>query len=530
MKPPVYIHMPYGAFGDQLAFIGAARMYAKRHPHQQIYVDVLHDIVQSYADTLLMPLAVCPMPKPLRIDFECVQRHRKKHSSQDINYVGCYYGAINDAVHPVWFLDEPPHFEPPELPPHPALSPGNYIAVQPYSTFARNAKDRDAYVQALIDQCHMVDPHCPVYCIGREDTRRDLKGISYKYLGWARDTMRLIQHARYVLTPRSASAHIAAGYRVPSFVWVCGDGEDWHLDYPHWPHTRVSVDLSPAAAAEQLKQFLTKGTSPMGDVERVLASRNMMTMQKPMHDRIVLEACENIHFHWRNTRIEMSLSDAARMLDIFWWGSSKIMSAIAGKVVPIPLDAICPYNNSHKRTADGSFENESPAATQEHKDGIAWMVQEMKAGKKIRPIAVRPAWHGRFPRPQDKKSGNIWQRLDGFKRYMAHRELGREFIDCFIIDGDQPGCQHNQPAFLKPNERFEPAFGKDFFVETGKDNLSCGLDADKQRYFENQVELLKNGIVHVHIGDARLEFERNEFREYASMICQAAHELFGDGK
>ena len=58
------------------------------------------------------------------------------------------------------------------------------------------------------------------------------------YLGDYIDVIRCVQHAALVLTPRSASAHIAAAYRIPSFCWLPEDGENWHLDYPSWNHHR----------------------------------------------------------------------------------------------------------------------------------------------------------------------------------------------------------------------------------------------------------------------------------------------------
>lgn len=517
----VHLHMPYGSFGDQVCFLGAARIFALRHPRAKVYVDCLEDVVAAYGDDLLTSVnSLPPGAKPRRIVAAATDRHRVKHASPDRNYVGTYLASLGESV----TAGGPgPYCHLPRLSTPPGLAHGRYIAFQPYSTFARNNADRDAYCQALLDACRAAFPDFPIYCIGRPDTRRDLKGLSYDYLGWPKDSLALIQHAALVLTPRSASAHIAAAYRIPTFIWVPGDGEDWHLDYPDWPHVRVSVDLSPADAAWQLKE---KGTRLMGDVARVLAE-TPGNLQSLCHDRLVLECCENIHFHWRNLRIESSISDAARFLDIFWWGSAKIMGALKGKVVTIPLAAICPYNNSHRRVTDDpltGFENESPQATEEHRAGVKWTMKQIETWQRIRPIAIRPAWHGRFPRPQDKQAGNIWQRLDGFKRYMAHKALGHQTIDCFIIDEDKPGCQDGQPTILRPGEQFERGFLPENFTETGKDVLSL-IDADKQRFGKNGVELLRNGLIHLHLGDVRLEFTQDEYKRFAAMVAEGASNL-----
>jgi hypothetical protein len=257
----------------------------------------------------------------------------------------------------------------------------------------------------------------------------------------------------------------------------------------------------------------------MGDVDRVLASCRQTSLQSLMHDRLVVEACENVHLHWRNVRIEMSISDAARVVDVTW-RFSKLMPMLEGRVVSIPMAAIDPYDNHHKRIDDHDFENEPPEATAEHKAGIEWIAEQMKAGRRPRPIAVRAAWADRVRRPQDMRPGNIWQRIDGFKRYMAHRALGLPTIECFIFADDQPGCQHGQTAFLDDAEELPRGFPHDFFVSTNRTRLSL-IDAEEQRRQVNEVELLRNGTIHVHMGDVRLEFERAEFETFAELIEKA---------
>jgi hypothetical protein len=143
----------------------------------------------------------------------------------------------------------------------------------------------------------------------------------------------------------------------------------------------------------------------------------------------------------------------------------------------------------------------------------------MQAGKRPWPIAVRPAWSDRFGRG-DRQNGNIWQRLDGFKRYMAHRALGLSSIECFIVADNKPGCQHGHAAFVSDSDELPPGFDRDFFVEAGPDRLSL-VASDEQRRLANEVELLRNGTIHVHLGDTRLEFERAQFIAFATMIQQA---------
>lgn len=66
-------------------------------------------------------------------------------------------------------------------------------------------------------------------------------GAIASYIGDEMNMLKIIRHAALVLTPRSASAHIAAGYGVKTVVWVPNDGENWHLDYPNWQHRRISA-------------------------------------------------------------------------------------------------------------------------------------------------------------------------------------------------------------------------------------------------------------------------------------------------
>jgi hypothetical protein len=261
----------------------------------------------------------------------------------------------------------------------------------------------------------------------------------------------------------------------------------------------------------------------MGDVARVLAGCNNRTLQSLMHDRLVLEACESIHVHWRNVRLEMSISDLIRLLDMSAM-FERFLFGFQGQVVTIPLAAICPYDHTHVRVGEDDFDNGSEKDTAEHKAHIEWMAGQIAAGRTPRPIAVCPAWRGQFVRREDARPGNVWQRLDGFKRYMAHKALGQPTIECFYVASYRPGCQHGLPPFLEEGEDLPRALTKDTYVHISPDRLSL-VDEDKQRYQTNEIELLRNGTIHVHVGDTRLEFTQPEFVAIAEMFQTASAAL-----
>lgn len=262
----------------------------------------------------------------------------------------------------------------------------------------------------------------------------------------------------------------------------------------------------------------------MGDVARVLSACNGRTLQTLMHDRLVFEACENIHVHWRNVRLELSISDLVRLLDMSAT-FERFLFAFEGQVMTIPLAAINPYDHTHVRIGEDDFDNGSEKDTTEHKQHIAWMADQIASGRKPRPIAVCPAWRGKFVRREDATPGNVWQRLDGFKRYMALKALGRPTIECIYVASYWPGCQHGLSPFLDEGDAEPPrALTRSTYVHVSPARLSLA-DEDKQRYQMNEIELLRNGTVHVHLGDTRLEFTQAEFAAVAGMFQRAAAAL-----
>jgi len=252
----------HGCLGDQICFIAAAREYAKYHKGVEVVVSAQPEIVAAYPDRL-----VSVGTADVKIPSNPESRHRAKRASPDHNYLGTYMAELRLPT------QLPPRIELPNLPTAPGLLPLAYIAIQPYSGFATNPER--GLLQAFVNVCRQIAPEWPLVATGSPDTPQDLVGVDYSRLGDPTSVLSVIQHAGLVLTPRSAAAHIASAYGVPSFVWTPDDGENWHLDYPEWPHYRARLHEEPRKTIQQLAEFAMRVRS--GFVARPTGLRLALT-------------------------------------------------------------------------------------------------------------------------------------------------------------------------------------------------------------------------------------------------------------
>jgi hypothetical protein len=146
----------------------------------------------------------------------------------------------------------------------------------------------------------------------------------------------------------------------------------------------------------------------------------------PNRVSIELQRDNTVHLHYRDLRLHFTLEEFKQIARLF-----KLALNLLGNIEEFPykdttelirawikLSLIQPYDEGHR-----------PMDTdKEHREGIEFVKQLIKEKKKIRPILV--ATNG--------------QRLDGFKRYMAHLELGLGEIECIVDPFGQMGGQHNQ--------------------------------------------------------------------------------------
>jgi len=91
----------------------------------------------------------------------------------------------------------------------------------------------------------------------------------------------------------------------------------------------------------------------------------------------------------------------------------------------IPLSEINEYDDGHDMMPDD-----------EHRKGIDDIKKLIHQGKHITPILIR----------HNKSARTSYERLDGYKRYMAFKELGFKTIDCYLDDEASYGGQTGVPA------------------------------------------------------------------------------------
>ena len=121
--------------------------------------------------------------------------------------------------------------------------------------------------------------------------------------------------------------------------------------------------------------------------------------------------------------------------------------------VEVDLDQINPYDINHP-----------PGWIDEgHALGIEVVKGLITAGKPILPILVRdfgidsdPERCGRaFNESAGLPLNYRYQRLDGFKRYMAYKELGYDRIECILDNESFPGGQHGMDFVEKSRRESE---------------------------------------------------------------------------
>lgn len=210
------------SLGDKLCALHVARAYAPRHPGP-VFVDDLGDVIEAYKDG-----KVHAGSRGRLFHIMPWLYHREKEPGLSFHYLGTFYRAMGLEANAYDRL---------ELPYFPRPIERRYVALQPYSVFAQPNLAVHT-IQRMID--HARNAGLAVLAVGKHDTRQEWEGVNYDFLGSVPNLLRVIQHAQGVLTPRSASAHVAAGYQNDAFIWTPDDEENWHLNY-QFHNTRIPI-------------------------------------------------------------------------------------------------------------------------------------------------------------------------------------------------------------------------------------------------------------------------------------------------
>lgn len=132
------------------------------------------------------------------------------------------------------------------------------------------------------------------------------------------------------------------------------------------------------------------------------------------------------HIHYRDVRIHLSQKEFKQIASAFVEAAQKFVEKKENLFpnlkeeisATIDINYVQPYDESHKPMA----------IDKEHREGIEYVKTLIQEGKRIRPILITPEG----------------QRKDGFKRYMAFKELGYNQIHCIVSPWAEMGGQHGQ--------------------------------------------------------------------------------------
>lgn len=150
-------------------------------------------------------------------------------------------------------------------------------------------------------------------------------------------------------------------------------------------------------------------------------------------NRLVIEAQrdDTYHIHYRDLRLHLTEDEFDDMANSFQRAKEekdkfrpfhlKYGRFKEKKRMMVDIDDIQPYDAGHLPLTE--------CAMYDHRPGIEACKKLISEGKKVLPILIRPDG----------------QRLDGFKRYMAFKELGHKEIEVIVDPDGKMGGQHEAP-------------------------------------------------------------------------------------
>lgn len=159
-----------------------------------------------------------------------------------------------------------------------------------------------------------------------------------------------------------------------------------------------------------------------------ISTKNPYSHSDYYPDRFVIEWQQDntFHIHYREFRLHLSEKEFDDIADGFIKAQKEKVKykkpnlKLGNQIVPI--DDIQPYGG-HK----------CGAIDEEHRKGIEYCKKLLKQGKKVRPILVRPDG----------------ERMDGFKRYIAQKEMGFKEIKVIVDPNAKKGGQQGESLTIE---------------------------------------------------------------------------------
>ena len=162
----------------------------------------------------------------------------------------------------------------------------------------------------------------------------------------------------------------------------------------------------------------------------------------PTRLSVELQLDGTYHIHYRDLRLHLTQGEFMDLRDAFKEVEDTIdklqpfpfANVEKPTLVKLPIEEVQPYDSGHPP----SF-----SMDKEHRDGIDVCKELIKQGKHIRPIVL------------DTRG----RRMDGFKRYMAQKEMGIKEIEVIVDPDGEKGCQDGLP-FCDENDADEVKYGR----------------------------------------------------------------------
>ncbi|MFH1161980.1 MAG: hypothetical protein V1696_01760 [Candidatus Jorgensenbacteria bacterium] len=191
----------------------------------------------------------------------------------------------------------------------------------------------------------------------------------------------------------------------------------------------------------------------------LMLSDKRLGTNKINNDKLKVELLKNnlIHIHYRNIRLELTIRNFIKLFDGLSRAFNKLIldEYISNKNDEfeekyIDIDKINPYDIVHKEDLNSPYGYTSWNAQEvlTHEKGIKIIAKLIKNGHKLLPVSVIPIRSRGKHYSGPIKKGQKYQRLDGFKRYIAWKRLGYKKMLCHVYKKAKPGNQRYKPLVI----------------------------------------------------------------------------------